>query len=392
MSKSLFQNIAISLISTVLALCVVDSALWLCVPPLERVSNESTNGWGNRIHVPVDLFQYDAYLGWSAIPSLDLEYQGIRFRHNSRGLRGPEISSEKPPGRTRVILLGDSQVYGWRVPEDQTIGANLDRDFAALGLESVNLGISGFGIDQSLLRLNREGLLFHPDFVILVIFPENDFIETNLSSFWGAEKPQFTRVDDRLCLRNFPPALASGWPDRKIIRAQMTGIGGLVRLMSPLFPHLSGFLEGREWRGNIFSPVHWHYDRFRHPELPPLCPQGTQGAGLPNERWAEIPRELIGRMRNISDQVGVPLLVLIKPWGIDSGQDPQHVLFKSLLEQLKVGLKSDKIDYLDLDPVFKGRDIPEKDLHSEMGHLSGVGNREIARVIGNWIEQKKQNR
>ena len=46
---------------------------------------------------------------------------------NSLGFRGPEVASPKPPGRFRVVVVGDSLTLGWGVADDETYSARLER-------------------------------------------------------------------------------------------------------------------------------------------------------------------------------------------------------------------------------------------------------------------------
>jgi GDSL-like Lipase/Acylhydrolase family len=60
----------------------------------------------------------------------------------------------------------------------------------------VNLGVEGYGTDQELLKLEREGLAYHPDVVVLNFTVANDI--WNVRSHWDdvtrLPKPYFTLV------------------------------------------------------------------------------------------------------------------------------------------------------------------------------------------------------
>ena len=61
-------------------------------------------------------------------------------------------------------MLGDSITFGTGVGDDETFSHLLD---ALPDLEVLNLGVDGYGTDQELIRLEREGLAFGPQVVIL---------------------------------------------------------------------------------------------------------------------------------------------------------------------------------------------------------------------------------
>jgi len=91
---------------------------------------------------------------------------------NNLGFRGPDISphSKKP----RILFLGDSFVFGVNVDESKTAPAVLQKMLSDK-YELINMGIQGYGPDQSLIQLTDEGLNLSPSLVILCIFPANDF-------------------------------------------------------------------------------------------------------------------------------------------------------------------------------------------------------------------------
>lgn len=92
---------------------------------------------------------------------------------NSLGFRDKEFPREKG-GRTRVLFLGDSFTMGHNVAPEESLPKALERRLG-VGYEVFNLGIYGYGPDQSLMRLIEEGFDLDPDAVILGLFPANDF-------------------------------------------------------------------------------------------------------------------------------------------------------------------------------------------------------------------------
>jgi hypothetical protein len=108
---------------------------------------------------------------------------------NRLGYRGPEHPYARPAGRTRVVMLGDSIAYGAGVQDGETFSAQLQaRDQR---LDVVNLAVGGYGTDQELIRLEREGLLYSPDVVVLHFCLFSDFADNGLSSaLFDARQPK----------------------------------------------------------------------------------------------------------------------------------------------------------------------------------------------------------
>lgn len=64
------------------------------------------------------------------------------------------------PGRTRIVVVGDSFVFGDEVGDGETWLAALGR--AHPELEFVNLGVGSYDLAQSLMRWRRDGALLQP--------------------------------------------------------------------------------------------------------------------------------------------------------------------------------------------------------------------------------------
>jgi len=165
----------------------------------------------------LSLFQYDPILGFNVKPGS----RASGITHSLSGTRGQFHPFEKPPGVRRVVLLGDSQVWGWMVKDDQTISEYLarcldkaEREGSVGGgnrFEVINLGVVSYSVEQSLLKLLFEGVRYQPDHVIFVIFPENDVDEIQLQKANGLPKPIFLLKDERLQFSNIPVPRSVSW-------------------------------------------------------------------------------------------------------------------------------------------------------------------------------------
>ena len=105
------------------------------------------------------------------------------FSTNAQGFRNhADFSYAKPPGRIRVVALGDSHTQGYECAQDQTYSAVIERYLRARGMDAevLNTGVSGFSTAEALLLLEREMVKYSPDFVVLGFFA-NDY-EDNLKA------------------------------------------------------------------------------------------------------------------------------------------------------------------------------------------------------------------
>lgn len=151
---------------------------------------------------------YDEELGWinkkgasgRYEPSVDIPPTTVRI--NAIGFRGGPVSVEKPPGTRRILVLGDSNSFGYGVEEEQRY-SDLLAGSLPKGYEVLNFGVFGYGTDQAALLFERNGLMFKPDIVVLG-FSAGD-VSDNMSSINGGYSKPFFRIEgNRLMLKNIP--------------------------------------------------------------------------------------------------------------------------------------------------------------------------------------------
>lgn len=103
-------------------------------------------------------------------------HKRINFTTNSDGLRMLTAIGEKKEGMKRLVLLGDSFVEGLFLDDSETVGYVLD-GLLPDDFEVINMGVSGTGTAQQIVRLEERGLKYDPDYVVLLFYP-NDFSDT----------------------------------------------------------------------------------------------------------------------------------------------------------------------------------------------------------------------
>jgi lysophospholipase L1-like esterase len=90
------------------------------------------------------------------------------FSTNSLGLRGPEVADD---GTHRILAIGDSCTWGWRVSQDESYPAVLkqllDQWETNRRYSVINAGVPGYTSYQGLLYFRDRGVLLHPELVII---------------------------------------------------------------------------------------------------------------------------------------------------------------------------------------------------------------------------------
>jgi len=118
------------------------------------------------------LFEHDEVRGWRHRAGAKDLYVKLGCRQeieiNSLGLREREIPHAPKIGTQRILVVGDSQVVGFEVAQDETFTRVAERALHAAGydVEIINGGFRGYGTDQVLLFLREEGLRYQPDLVL----------------------------------------------------------------------------------------------------------------------------------------------------------------------------------------------------------------------------------
>ena len=109
-----------------------------------------------------------------------------------------------PPGMTLaeppVLVVGDSFAHGDELGDSETWPARLQ---ARLGRRVINAAMSGYGLDQIVLRAEADALKARPGAIVLS-FIADDVRRMEMKRVWGAEKPWFEQAGGTLVERNVP--------------------------------------------------------------------------------------------------------------------------------------------------------------------------------------------
>jgi len=121
---------------------------------------------------------------------------GILYQINEKGLRGAERDYNKSFGTYRILMLGDSYLFGWGLEWDDTLPVILEKRFLDTGYdgkrcEVINAGVFGYNTAQELEFLKKEGVKYSPDAVIIY------FIMNDLEPQWNA--PRHPKYEYEYC-------------------------------------------------------------------------------------------------------------------------------------------------------------------------------------------------
>jgi len=155
-----------------------------------------------------DVFlEHHPRLGWLGIPGRVVRHHttelDVELAINAAGFRqAAPPPLQRTPGVRRVVLLGDSFVFGQGVDESERLGDLLARDVERC--EAASLGLPGWGTDQALLAWSElDGAHRNADVVVLV-YPLEHVLRNVASVRHGRPKPRFERKGGSLRLVGVP--------------------------------------------------------------------------------------------------------------------------------------------------------------------------------------------
>ena len=191
MFKAILFRLVAVLISILIVAALAEFALRIFAP-----------GGGKPISERNIFCRFDHDLGWVPLENLNFveKRSGFVLHQNQFGLRGPnDMQLEKTPGKKRILVLGDSYVWGVSARQDDIF---TNPRVHGTTDEFINGGVPGYGTDQEYLFYLRTGQKFDVDQVVLVFTPYNDVANNLASKQYSYLKPYFTLNNGELVLHN----------------------------------------------------------------------------------------------------------------------------------------------------------------------------------------------
>ena len=297
--KALAARVGLALASLALTLLFVELAFRAIDPPAPEPPCLHREGVARDEHCVFN--DYHPLLGFDGKRNVRGAW-GPTASHNSLGFRGPEIDASNRRGDRRIVFLGDSQTWGFHLQEDETIPAAverlLDRDDPSPRWEAVNLGLSGYGPDQSFLRYLIEGRSLDPEVVVFVLFP-NDLTEVRETRAWNVTKPRFYfSASGDLCLGNVPPERLPGWEGNQIVATD------------PFWARFATlrFLMDHEWPPGLLA---W-FDRPDVGAIADAIPCVTSDPGPESDAF-QLTSAILDRLADAVGGAGKKLVVVFVP-------------------------------------------------------------------------------
>lgn len=296
---------------------------------------------------------YDPGLGWRNAaslrqPDLTTNADGWRSTH--------EFERAKPPGRRRLVFVGDSYTFGFGLGDAQNFAALTQQRLGA-GWEVLNFAVPGYGTDQQLLCYETVARQYDPDAVVLGFFLRD--YTRNLQDFRTYAKPRFELEGEGLRLVGVPV----------IAPEELFG----------LYQRGERRVGGSPWRSWVWADISRKWAR----QCERRIDEDATG-------WQLVAR-MQQRFRDAVRHDGAhPLWLVIPTDDVVAGEDPAY---EKLAELTVAHAAVLGLDCIDLAPLFRAHDETNpshsfKRRPEEGGHLSVTGNVLVADALMGWLERR----
>jgi lysophospholipase L1-like esterase len=154
-------------ISAAISLLIAEAAVRLARP--QAVMTVSPG-----LYVPDPPLRYRLQPGFQGRITNHVEFD-TRVSIDREGMRGAEVGPREP-GTLRVLVLGDSFVFGVGAQDGETCPARLQEVLRSRGVraEVLNGGAPGYGVPDEAAWYERWGKPLDPDAVLVTVFIGND--------------------------------------------------------------------------------------------------------------------------------------------------------------------------------------------------------------------------
>lgn len=309
------------------------------------------NGFPRRLFVATD----DPDLAYRLRPNVDTQARGVHVVTNDLGLRGPPVAKTPPAGTRRVLVLGDSVAFGFRLEQPDTFPVLLEHELETReggAWEVLNAGVEGYNTRYELAFLRSSLIDLAPETIVLV-FNLNDYDYGPVMGPLGV-----LTLDQSQRMRSSSLAVQSEF----------------LLLLRWLIA-----TQGRVWVGDeppVATPGPGDTSRFAPFDryVSALRKQYYQEPS--DERWPQMVDALRG-IAELCRARGIRLVVAIVPDGDQIGVDEPDLTPQRKLAEVCRELA---LDCVDLQPTFAA-DSKGANLFIDIMHPNAEGQRLMARAV-----------
>ncbi len=299
---------------------------------------------------------------------------------NNVGMRDDDVAAEKAPGTRRLLVLGDSFMEGWGCQRGEIFTDLLESELTREGrtVEVVAAGVASWSPLTELAWLRHRGLALSPDVVLVAV----DATDPAGDSFY-----QHRLVRDE---QGRPDHIR---PGRRLMDLPQ-GLHNLLARRSWMYRYID------RWLTKTFPASEWDYGYWSESDdvWAPLRSETEIPAARYEAYWKPT-REALQTMREILDERGIPLLVVMYPAGVETDTEawepgratadfPHGVVPPRRFEYLEAATAADSVPYFSLLETFRSDERPARLFYPYDGHWSPAGHRAAAAAVAGEIRRR----
>jgi lysophospholipase L1-like esterase len=275
---------------------------------------------------------------------------GVPFETNAWGFRDDRAwSRAKEEGELRIVVLGDSATVAAGVPfsgvYSQVLQSVLRQRLSDRLVNVLNLGVGGYDVVQYLHVFREVGLSLKPDYVVVGVFPLNDFDDTD---------------------RRGSEAIARGGAGAAQQPVAWYESLYLYRAYGRKVMHLARSLRQRDIAPGRARPA-----------------SGAPTTAAPSQNWAAL-----ASVGELAREHQIPLVVVLLPYASDfRRQRPWH-------EPVAAACAEHGIPWVDMLDAFIESGIPGRRFRLNLvdDHPDGAYNRVVGERLAAYLTERLRDR
>ena len=305
------------------------------------------------------IFRPDGELGWRFSPGVKDSWGGVPVTINGKGLRGPEVSYERTPSVPRLLYLGDSVTFGYRLDNYRDSFPYRIEQLLEIrsggAVETVNAGVGGYSPWQHHQYLVSEGERYKPDLVVVSLVL-NDVTEKMSLARFGGDNTGWQLAHSANTF--------GGWLSRKLAIYRLAG-QAYRRIRFGTDPH----------QGAVAREVQFVRDLVEKPE---------------SRRVKEAWEVTLQNLRSLTDhcrEKNLPVVLVVFPYTFQFSWQPRPTAPQQILQTFS---KDANVPLLDLLPAMEeycaSHQCMPADLFLDANHLSPQGGQAVAEMILGFLD------
>lgn len=319
--------------------------------------------------------QFDADLGWVNRPLARCTFKGHPLSIDEFGMRDDRPAANAGAAPERVLLLGDSQVFGDGVAWPDTLGARLETLLP--GVRTLNAGAIGYGPDQAVLAFERLAPRLKPTLAVVTLnaFDLRDVVRREIKG--GYQKPMLT----------IGTSATAGEPELVLHKVSSPSVQ--QRLTRWLTQHSRLYVLATR----------------RRARTPEQAARETAAWDSPDEVFPEdlavalaVAEAILGRFHQTGESRGVKVAAVWLPYEMDYTQPEFRRRSDAAVSRLAAHAAAIGLPFCDLRPALETSRVTASDDSSALApqnffldklHFSSAGHERMATHLAAWLKAER---